>query len=486
MVLSSREQYRLTYSCRNNNKPLDLSRTVRLSGLTSGAKLELVQISRSPSVVSVALQLPESEAQSITNGRLTEKFPSNTTLWLILRKFESGKVGEDGVKRNFTARGVPQALNGNLGAGRLYYEQPILNVIGRELSSFTDLQKTLAQLGLNSGTALLRLSFRQVVTPLEQAMEQIGQYFESEEADVSERVDSGPSADVTTSLDAIQQPVPGATTDKQDTLEITESVPSDDDTISDPVSSYTSGHESAEASSTTAISSASPSYSEPSQRAVSIFAPPSSTTPQAARQAHRDSDYEVTIGHAKLHQSRLSTTGQNKRLPTHAEAAVQEEAQAQKIADIKEVEVKVRFPDQSLAICKFINKDTAETLYTVVRDMLHHEDAPFSLNFSSGRGPKAIPKFGEERLIGQLGMTGRVLVNFIWDEGASSQARVGRTLKAKYAEQAREIQVNPIEGNEAEPDAPETSSIKGNERENKSSRKGPGAIPKWMKIGRKG
>jgi tether containing UBX domain for GLUT4 len=41
--------------------------------------LQLTQASKSPGVVSVALQLPESEG----GQRLNDKFASNTSLWLV-------------------------------------------------------------------------------------------------------------------------------------------------------------------------------------------------------------------------------------------------------------------------------------------------------------------------------------------------------------------------------------------------------------------
>src|SRR3989440_9916428 len=169
--------------CRHQNKQVDLSRAIRLSGLTSGAKLELVQSSRSPAVVSVALQLPEAEAQGLPNGRLTDKFSSTTTLWLMLRKFEAGVAGECGTKWNLTARGKPKTSDGRSGQGRLYYETPVLQVMGRELSSFTDLQRSLSQLGFNSGNVLIKLSFRTSETPLEEAMGQIEENFK--EAEIS-------------------------------------------------------------------------------------------------------------------------------------------------------------------------------------------------------------------------------------------------------------------------------------------------------------
>ena len=171
---------------RNNKKDIDLSRTIRLSGLASGAKLELVQLSKSAGVVSVALQLPESEAQGLPNARLTDKFPSSTTLWLILRKFETGVAGNVASKRNLTARGVPST---DAGAGRLYYERPVVQIMGRELTSFTDLQKTLAQLGCNNGSILLRLSFKPSDTPLEEAMAEIEGYFHSVDGSDLERKD---------------------------------------------------------------------------------------------------------------------------------------------------------------------------------------------------------------------------------------------------------------------------------------------------------
>lgn len=153
------------------NKTVDLSQPFRLSGLTSGAKLTLIQASRSPSVVNVALQLPESEG----GGRLSDKFPSTTSLWLVLRKYEDAVAGQPPRKLNLTQRGVPPTQSA--GSGRLEYEQPCLHLLGRNLESFVDLQKTLAQLGLNSGSVLIRLSFKSVGQPLDEAMQEIEQYF---------------------------------------------------------------------------------------------------------------------------------------------------------------------------------------------------------------------------------------------------------------------------------------------------------------------
>ncbi|MCJ1387830.1 hypothetical protein MMC18_000673 [Xylographa bjoerkii] len=472
------------YGLKHNNKPLDLSRIVRLSGLSSGARLELVQISRSPAVVSVALQLPDSEAQGAPNNRLTDKFSSNTTLWFILRKFESGKMGGDGVRRNFTARGVPKAWNGDTGAGRLYYEQPVLNVMGRELSSFTDLQKTLAQLGLNGGTALIRLGFRLMTTPLEEAMEQIVQYFEGEEEEESRTVEHEASTDAMTTSATTEVPMSESRDDNNDIAPeppepVEDVTPHVADDAKPPIATNGETRPIETSSAPASSSTASPNFG-PGRSTISVYAPPSSTVPQAAQKAHRESDYEPTIAHAKLHQSRLATTGQNKRLPTHAEEAAQKEEQAKRIANIKEVMIRVRFPDQMQVSEVFSNESTAADLYAFVRTVMLHEDEPFTLITSSGKGPVPVPKIGKHRLIGQLGMTGRVLVTLNWDENASSQARLAASMKPEIAAQAKEMVPPVVADEDAEEEKVETGTAKGKEKEGGKT-KSSGGAPKWLK-----
>ena len=92
----------------SKDKTVDLSLPFRLSGLVSGAKLQLVQSSRSPSVVKVALQLPTED----NSARLEDRFPSNTPLWLILRKFEDGVAGNT-TRLNLTERSAPSTETGS-------------------------------------------------------------------------------------------------------------------------------------------------------------------------------------------------------------------------------------------------------------------------------------------------------------------------------------------------------------------------------------
>lgn len=428
--------------------------------------------------MSVALQLPDSEATDTPYNRLTDKFPSTTTLWLILRKFESGAAGGPGRTRNFTARGIPRGGEGGTGSGRLYHESPVLLVMGRELSSFTDLQKTLGQLGFNSGTALLRLSFRVSETPLEEAMEQIGQYFASieeqdnaTEAQIKSTVDQS-SPQNSTSEQLIPEPTVASETDTQPTPQAT------------PPVEQVATSENPEPN---LVPSADTTTEGPDQRAISVFAPPSSSAPSAARQAFNEADYEPTIDQARLHQARLIQSGRNKRLPADAEIAAQQEAQRQKLANVKEVEIKIRFPDQSQVVSKFTAADTGSNLYSFVKGLLERENEPFVLNFSSARGPKTVPNNVETHLVSGLAMAGKVLVNFLWDEGASVEARGGPVLKDKYQSQARELQDLPVrelaDGKENKSLGSANgleSSLQGAAGEGKG--KGSVKVPKWLKL----
>ncbi|KIW83011.1 hypothetical protein Z517_02254 [Fonsecaea pedrosoi CBS 271.37] len=458
------------YGLKHNNKPVDLSRTIRLSGLSSGAKLELVQLSKSAGVVSIALQLPESEARGVPNARLTDKFPSSTTLWLVLRKFEAGVAGGGTPStRNFTARGVPSASQGSSGGGRLYYEQPVIQVMNRELASFTDLQKSLAQLGLNSGTALLRLSFRTTETPLEEAMAQIQSYFDSVEGTAAQ-----PPRQQETS--ASSEPQTGsAETQPEWNEERPSQLPPQ-----------------AQEETSTSLPSQPETSSSSTSRPVSVFRPPSSSTPSAALMSHNEADYTPTVEHAQVHQKLLQQNSRNVRLPTEAELAAQAQEEAAKWAAVKEVEIKVRFPDQSAVSARFEQGDTAADLYNFVRECLEEQyrTEPFMLRNPGIRGKnEIIPDDSAKKLITDLQLKGRVLVTFQWDDHkASLQARsVKSVLKVELREQAQEVKVQDLPTVDVEAD--EEPGIKVNLGTKDTSEEpgdGKKRLPKWLKgLGKK-
>jgi tether containing UBX domain for GLUT4 len=426
----------------------------------------------------VALQLPEPEAQGVPNGRLLDKFPSTTTVWLVLRKFEAGVAG-NGSSRNLTARGTPAVDTVDTGAGRLYYQTPVVQAVGRELSSFTDLQKTLAQLGFNSGNVLFRLSFRTTQEPLEEAMAKISESFKA-----FEEPDAPSSAtDVKTNEPAVPPAQPA-------------------DESLQPATSQPPAPERTELSAPTAESSQ-PPPSDPlviqsvSSRPVTVYKPPSRTTPHSALTSYRDADYIPSIEHAKSHQDRLNQASRNTRLPSDKEIAAKAAAEQEKLAAIKEVEVKIRFPEQSQVVSKFAQADTGAALYGFVRSCLNGTFAneKFSLAlFGTGplRGPghnQNIPDSEQTLLIKDLGLRGRVLVNFTWDDQASLAARGSGTnlLKAELRSQAQDIQILEVSA-VAEEEEPGKSTlgrlgaaVTGQDGNSRSSGR-KGGVPKWLKL----
>ncbi|KAI5306784.1 hypothetical protein KEM56_007157 [Ascosphaera pollenicola] len=481
------------YGLKHKNKQLDLALSIRLSGLTSGAKLELVQNSRSPSVVSVALQLPECESQGAPNGRLIDKFPSNTTVWTVLRKFEAGVAGNDR-QRNLTARAAPSTTttttttNTASGSGRLFYEMPVINIMGRELNQFTDLQKTLGQLGYNGGSILLRLAFRLTDQPLEDAMQDITKYFHSVAEDTPRSEPTKMSQDAVveqnTSDPAIIDSETNPTAAEEATDNVLESDQSLPKTKEEPVTD-----EDKNRTPTTEISS----------RQTIVYAPPTSAIPQAVRSGYDENDYTPTIDHAKAHQRNLKAAGRPNRLASDAELASQKEATEAKLAAIQSIEVKVRFPDQSQVVSNFTREDSGADLFAYVRSCL---DTPFSgskfhLTFlppnTTSKGLKAglsshmvIPNSTENLLIRDLHMMGRVLVNFSWDADTPDNGRIN-VLKPELRAVAGQIKVQEPE---AVPVDEESSQKRKGDDElkstTKSSNSGMKKIPKWLKLpGRK-
>lgn len=387
-------------------------------------------------------------------SRLTGKFPSDTTFWKVLRTFESQDVGK---AKNLTGRGLPVHTSQGAGTQDVCYETPVIQIMGRELSTFVDLQKTLAQLGFNSGSALLRLSFKKTDTRLEEAMQQMSHYFGQEARNAAEH-----------------HPHNVLSSNKVEAPPATSTVGEDQEMVGEPSAS--------EIDSSLKHSKASDSTNITKLEAVTILVPPMSNGGRPTYDEFDEKDFVPTVDHARLHQSRLAIAGTNKRLLSDAELSAQAKTQKERLEDVKTVEIKVRFPDQMQAISTFSREDTASSLYSFVRSVMANDHEPFSLSFTSVKGPQAVPQGakGDLKLITELGMTGKVLVNFIWGDGASLEARQTPALKGYYREKAQEIQFKPVPGTTADERlAPVT------EPDIKPDKDRKGGIPKWLKLGRK-
>lgn len=441
----------------------------RLSGLINGSKLDLVVKSSSPTPIDVALQLPEIRVES--------KFSSATTLWKVLRQFESGDAGA-GHNLNITARGTAQTNNGTeAGSGQIYYQSPILNIMGKEFSSMEDFQKTLSQIGINSGRTLIRVAFRNTTTPLYEAMENIRQYMNEVEPQ-EEKKEQAPAVPETSE----QNPDSGAAEAiSTDTITEASNPQSQPPVVSEQPSASTSEHIATDNSSL---------HSQPRDflAPVHVYSAPTSTVPAAVLKEDPDTVYEPTIAHAKLHQARLQASTQNRRLKSDQELAAEREAETARLAAVTSLTIKVRFPDQDSAVWNLPADATGATLYAAVRGAMAHPEQKFKLVLPGGAGVIADSEGRQsDSLVKGYRLRGSVLLNLTWDDSASEAARQDPFLKATVASQAEEIPIPDVTAEDKEDEkedakpAPSSSKPSGSGKDGGSS----GKVPKWLKLGKK-
>lgn len=429
----------------------------RQAGIVPGAKLELVVASKSPTVISVALQLPQEYAASAPGGRLTDKFSSDTTIWHVLRKFES----VESKNFNFTARGNTNVQDGET---RIYYEMPVVNLMGRDYSEFADLQKTLAQFGFNKGSCLIRLSFKTTTMPLEEAMVVIGDYFKEETVEpVAAASAVAPQEDVNSSDDITKVTSHETATDTE--VEMSEKAP-------EPIASLPTPEPEQENA-----------LVGPDQRPIAIYSAPTDDVPRAALQPFREDDYEPSIVHAKLHQDRLKSSTYNQKLLPYEEAERLEKEKAAKISSTKKVQIKIKFPDQSTIISPFEAHETGLDLHKYVTGVIRIETEPFKLGWIDATGKRHIvPKDGK-RLIQDLKFQGNMMVNFTWGDGVSDAASKPPTLKPQFAQKAKEIPIPEIVS--APPNETAVTSSSGQAQANAPPRPKKTGVPAWLKLSKK-
>lgn len=489
---------------------INLSDQFRITRLTPGARLELVAVSKTTSVVNIALKLPEAEAKAIPNGRLMEKFRSDTTLWKMLRQFES-KGSPSGHALNFTDRGIPQTSNGTqAGSGQLFYEMPSLRIMSREISTLADFQSTLAQLGLTSGSHMIQLSFKSTDKTLNDAMQEISQFFKEEEkAEAKEKsaVAGTPSTQTDSLLDtpnpesldsaSLQAPLIAetgavATGDSQGVGSTQSTIPSSDAMPSSlagqaekevplqvDAMEVDDGNTQPQASDEDHDSGPSTSSFNP----VNIFSAPTNSTPAAASVDVPDSVYTPTIAHAQAHQQNLQASAVNKRLKSDAELAAEAQAAEAKAAAVKKIDVKVRFPDETSAQWNFGPKDTGATIYKAVRGVMANDTAPFKLVLPGVPSPANLIKDEDgvkHNLVRGYKMSGRVLINLVWENEVTQSIKKAAFLKDSFASQAKKVELPQAPQEEGESSAPTPAPVAQPQAQNNDSGGGR-KMPKWLK-----
>ncbi|KAG6119228.1 hypothetical protein E4U13_007897 [Claviceps humidiphila] len=469
------------YLFKHKQRQVDLSVPFRTSGLIGGAKLELVQRSNTPSAVQIALQIPQPEAREIPGGRLIKKFPSDLTLWKIMRQFESGEASA-GKNINITARGFASTTSGS---GQLYYETPVLNIMGREFSTFEDFQRTLAQLGHNSGNVLIRLGFRRTEQTLFEALQQISQSFEeaeSQEDGAAANSTSGSATKEDSGLVAEEQRDDAAAAASDAAAE--EADATDAALRLDPTIESTNEETGPEATDVTTDPTSSVPSEDPYQP-VNVFLAPTGDTPAAALVPASETDFTPTVAHAQLHQARLLQSSRNTRLPSDKELQDKAAAQEARIASIQSVLVKVRFPDNTSSEWRAGPSETGAFLYEAVRHVMADPSQKFHLLLSGSKTLIQDSSSQAHNLVKTYKFSSRVLVNLVWEATVPDSVREEPFLRTNVAMRAQEVKVPEVM--HVEEEVPQKEVKKADKEERRSEKRGDGVkkIPKWLQLGKK-
>jgi tether containing UBX domain for GLUT4 len=365
-------------------------------------------------------------ALDVNGQRYTKKLPSDMSLWKVMRQFESAENG-----LNITGRGVPVGTN----SGQLYHDAPVVNIMGREYSAMEDLQKTLSQCGINSGSIVLRVTFKLGERTLYDAMQQIAQYLnevEPEQPKTEGEADAGTAP-------VVEQPKTDDTAMEEAAIpEATAPAGAEETAPSAPAEPTTTAGETMQVDGPPAEET--PTPGDPLQP-TGVFTAPTSSTPAAARTHEDDSVYEPTIAHAQLRQQQLLQRAQNTRLKSDAELAAEAAAEAAQLAKITQVELKVRFPDQTSAVWTITPEETGAFLYHAIRNLMAHPAAPFKLILP---GPKTVVQESDKKLIAGYRLRGREMLHLLWDDAVAAGVRREPFLKGSVASRAREVVVPEI------------------------------------------
>ncbi|CAK7263606.1 hypothetical protein SEPCBS57363_000648 [Sporothrix epigloea] len=407
-----------SYQLKHATKRINLADRISMLRLPQGAKLELVLKSKTPTAVTVALRLPPSEAGlNIPGNRVTAKVRNDTSLWKLLRYFEEA---DDAKQKglNLTARGVPRTSHTGTataadsavgsGSGQIYWEIPVLKFAGRELSSFSDFQKTLSQVGIDTGSHQILLDFRVSELTLQEAMEAMRTQLDATDADATSKT----SGTLPRTEAAVPTPESTSTT-RTSELAAAPSQPAS------PLAEYRNTAPTNTTASPAVTTCTSESVSD--LHPVQVWSPPKASAGMPAATLLRwnnesESVFAPSIAQMKAHQRQLEEAGRNKRLKSDKEIEEEKSEREARAAAISRVGVRIRFPDGYTVMWSFANGATGSTLYTAVRNVLAPgvQDQAFRLVPPMSRDSIQDSADSDRHdLVRNYGMRGGMVVNFL-------------------------------------------------------------------------
>lgn len=393
--------------------------------------MELIQKSSSPSVISIGLD--------VDGKRFTKKLTSDMSLWQVLRQFETAERD-----LNLTGRASPKSSDG----GQLYFDSPVINIMGKTFEGVSDLAKTLSQCGINAGSIRLVVTFQATDKTLSEALGEIDQYLVDVDPNQPTAKKAKPATEaIPEQAPAQQEPIAPAPTTTTETTQ--EPAPPKPQAEQDPGVPSTSDPMDLDQPTTSPLING---VLQP----VEVFTAPTSSTPAAAHVHVDETVYEPTIAHAQLRQKQLLAKTQNKRLKSDAELAAAAADEAARLAKITTLDVRVRFPDGTSSKWTLGAEHTAGDLYAAVRGVMARPELPFALVMPATR--VHIEDSGAKLLLRHYRFTGRELLNLLFNEGVSAEDRRAAFLKEEAARRAHELPVPDVPQGEEAAEAPAESS----------------------------
>jgi tether containing UBX domain for GLUT4 len=217
---------------------------------------------------------------------------------------------------------------------------------------------------------------------------------------------------------------------------------------------------------------------------VNVFLAPTGSTPAAALVPTSETDFTPTVAHAQLHQTRLLESSRNKRLPSDKELEEKAAAEQARIASIKSVLVKIRFPDNTSSEWQVSPNETGAFLYEAVRHVMADATQMFHLVLPGSKDIIKDNNGTSHNLVKAYKLSGRVLVNLVWEDSVPAATRKQPFLKANVAKQGQAVKVPDLP---SAVDEVEAGPAKKDEKKEERKEKGDGTkkIPKWLKLGKK-
>ncbi|TGZ79337.1 hypothetical protein EX30DRAFT_333447 [Ascodesmis nigricans] len=416
-----------SYILKRNKAKLDLSLPIRLHNFVPGTRLDLVTAPASATSAKIAITLRVTEPVA---SQLTGTFPATYTIWQVLRRFEADAREAGNKNVNITERAEPNSTSGQ---GRLVYIMPAVRMVGRELTGFEELGKTLQELGA-SQRELLVLRFLKSEMPFEVAVEKIGR-LASGEALGDETVASSSKGE-----DAVK----GGVDQTEDVVMSdpppveAESSPTNQTPVTES-SNSTPGPDPQET--TSPLSPPLPSDSPaPSGPKISVYQPSTSAQIAAAQVEVPEEAYEVGIEDVKRMRAKYHELAQPQRLLSDKEIEAKNAAIREEMEKVAVLKIKVRYPDGYTSIQEVPGSSTSQDLYESVRTTLRHPNEPFALVIP----PRETIPENTRRLTIDLRLRSGASLHLTWSPYASEKAKNNPALNDELLKAAREMP-NPVE-----------------------------------------